>query len=278
MDKIALTLASTILNFEIQKKVIIEKDVELQRLCFCRKTILEKYTIISQLFFIRVSSKIIKYFDERRDDMIIDVSDLIEWYTTEMYTKMFLEGVVSPKMLLLFKILQSKYDQQLFATLNDNMKQLIHADKETSAPLISAVFEALSDSLEESLLNIISIKIDCLKLSNAMLVDNAIVDNFKCVYSGDCTTNIYSLCMRHYPTINWHETYYKDEEMHFFIDADFDEETIPFCTNFLLKYHSNTKNIMIILDSTLLNEFDIHPTIEKYLRFDRSQFKGVEIR
>lgn len=277
METLSLTLASSIFNFEIQKKEIIQKDESLQRLCFCRKKILENFTIVSQLFFIRVASKIIKFIEDGNKNRTENIDDIIEWYNTEVYVKMFDKDIISSKMILLYKILQEKYDELLFVSLSENLKSLVSSDYKMTSSNIANIFNEISDSLENHLLNIISIKIDCLKIKDSLLSDYGIVDNLKCNFANGCDSAICSLCMKHFPADDWHQTYYDQEEVHFFLDEVDNSDIIKHSLEFFMKYHLNPKNIVLIFDKTLL-ESDIDYDLSECFEISKINFKRIEFR
>lgn len=273
MNNISQLLTSTIINLELYKNDIIRKDVDFQRLCYCRKKLLENFTSTAQHIFIQVASNLLIILN---DNTKFETSYILDFYYQKNYTEILTNNMISPKMLLVYKTIQQPYDKLLEDILRIGFEDILVEDADLDFK-IKNLFSLMFDLIEKHLLNIISIKIDCLKLNDTLLTDNNLVDNFNCESIDSCQNKLCLICNKDKSKSEWHDEYYKNEEFHIFLDDEFNSSLIQYYYDFLLKYHTNVKNITIIFDRELLENKNID-YLNNCIEFGNIHFGNVEIR
>lgn len=256
MEPFPIELARSIMNLELQKETILKKDIKARRLCYCRKQILLNFTYICQLIYIRFTAKLIKFIDDQNVDKVT-VEDLWEWYNHEIYKKMYDDPNLSNKMILIFNLLQDSLDEQFFEAFELKFKGTVNSsDSAVFNAMVHQLYEDLNEWMENYLLNILTLKLDCMRISDQLLLDYNIEDNFNCKGDGLNDSGCIRCTSNECPALGiGHDAYYAEEEIHLYMCDEFEDGTfLNKYFDIIFKYHKNPKNIKIIFDFMLYDE------------------------
>jgi hypothetical protein len=283
MEGFPLELARSIINLELQKENIIERDAKPKRLCYCRKQIFLNFTHICQLMMIRLTSKLIRLVDDIHPTKS-SITDIWEWYENEVYTKMYDNPEISNKMILIFKILQDSSDSLFFETFESKFKHTIETSKSPDEfrENVHGLYELLNEWMENYMMTIMTLKIDCMKLSKDLLSEYGMEENFECKGDGLDSNGCKRCDTVTCPALGLgHDEYYAEEEVHIYMCDDFDDG--KFLTKYfdiICKYHSFPKNIRIIFDFVWYNRADktlFSETQRQLVQYAAEKFKAVDI-
>lgn len=251
MQTFSMELAKAILNLEMQKeKLISENDIRL-RLCECRLKMLKNYIHVCQLMSIRFTSKVIKFMEDFERDKS-NVRDLKSWYYTEMYDKLYISKSTSSKMILLFRLLQDKVDEEFFSVFESKYDKIIKEFDENEFDEFKArilnIMDDIQDWMEEHILGLLSLKIDCDNIDDSIITDLGYIlepkkgnEKFKCECSepDNCQSK---------------HLYDSGEVIHLYItNESIEDKSICAYMDLIIKYHTNIKNISVIADFQLLD-------------------------
>jgi hypothetical protein len=276
MSEFSIELANSIINLEMQKERILKQDIKLERLCYCRKQILYNFTSVCQMFFIRFTARIIKFLEDGDIDKTTSINDLKQWYEHEIYKKLFDNDDTSNKMIVIFKLLQDNLDEQFFQLFNYKFKGVIEKFTPETLPEFKTelleVYADVYDWIENHLLNILSIKIDCSQISDE------IID----FYSNNNPHNatVHRCDVFQCPSTDANHLMYAEEEIHLYMSDEFDNEV--FLVNYfdiIAKYHKFPQNIKITFDFILYDEerFKFTELLRNITIQNLGSFKSVAI-
>lgn len=283
MDRFSIELATNIINLELQKETIIAQETLVNRLCYCRKNILTNYINICQLFFIRFTAKVIKFLEDKDISKTMTIDDLRHWYFAEMYDKMFKRDCNNRKMVLLFKLLQQKPDEHFFIFFQERFLHLLNTYEEYPndqefAQELHVFYTVISEWMEENILAIISLKINCENISNDILED------FKEFMTEGCSQPV-ELCAYpqgapNCPSRSIFEE--QQEDIHLYVSEDIlsHAQWIMDYVGVLAKYHNNIKEVDLVIDYVLFEENNpLTYTIENVerVRVFKNIFRSLKI-
>jgi len=278
MEELPIELARSIFNLELQKDKIISNDKKTKRLCRCRLKMLTNYSAVCQQFFIRVTAKIIK-FVTLHDIKNVSILDLRDWYIGVIYTKLYEDPTLSNKMILVFEKLQDSIDDNFFERFEPKFITVVTNITQPDFKVqIRELFEDISEWMENYLLNILSLKIDCTHISEEFLTANNMAENFHCEHSelGECM----SMCSSCPAVEQGHERYYATEEIHLYINEDYDDGAfLSEYFELMHTYHKRTENIGIVFDFMLCDskEFVLTDIHRDLIAFADKTFFSVSI-
>ena len=259
MERFSVELATSILHLEMQKEQILKENEQRERLCSCRLRILNNYIHVCQIFFIRFTSRIIKFLEDNNIAKTMITGDLKRWYGIEMYDKLYAKRCISNKMVLLFKLLQDRVDKDFFKAFDARFKMLIKTyeperSEEFCAEFITMYSEIL-DWMETHILGILSLKIDC---DN---IDDSIIEDFKPYLEkmGDkyeCKDVVCDTCKFHVDECPSKDVFVDSEEIHLYVTEETMADDMWLIEYFKLlqKYHKNLKDVALIIDYVLFDE------------------------
>lgn len=269
MCNYAVDLAKSIINLEVQKQRVIEKDERQKRLCHCRKEILKTYLNTCQLLLIRTSSRVIKYVEDKSIDYakIHDTEELKRWFHENAYVSMYNNPCISNKMIVVFNLIQSMLDDHFFTFFTEKYHELLTTINEWPLPFtdeaeipMADLFEEMNEWFEASIFNIIAIKLDCNKIDDQIYDDFEIPHDEKCcplkTEMGICESCVFvrndliSNCRE-----NHHAMETVGEDIHLYV-----VEQMLISKGWLLnffgtigRYHLDPVNINVVLDFSLID-------------------------
>jgi hypothetical protein len=283
MNRFSLELASSILHLEMQKDLILKEETLNNRLCHCRGKIFENYVNICQLFFIRFTAKIIKFLEDENVSKTINICDLKTWYTYEMYDKLYSKNMYSNKMIMLFKLLQERNDKQFFNEFKTRFSALIKSysvlPEEDFRSNFHQLYADVLDWMETHILSILSLKINCDHISNDIFED------YKNLLVNTKPKNKYSNkercedCEIYIPDCPSKEIM-QEEYIHLYVTNElFENKWILEYFDILKKYHSNLKEVGLILDFVLYDEDDpfiYFDSMQEHIEYMTENFKFIQ--
>jgi len=266
MCNFAVDLATSILNLEIRKNRILEKDSKTKRLCHCRREILKSYIKASEMLFVRTTARIMKFIDDHNPQYasIHDPDELREWFRSATYSSMYSNPCVSNKMVVVFKLLQEVLDDHFFDFFQEKYEKMINEmdpstiRSDSKLPVVRDFLNEMSEWLEASVFNILSIRIDCRHISDEIYSDYYVPRDTQCCTLnnelGNCSSCVFvdnkmTDCSSQHDLMVNH-----GEDIHLYIVEEM-LGTEGWMSNFFTtinKYHTNIQNVYLILDFSLL--------------------------
>jgi hypothetical protein len=252
MNRFSLELARLILDLEMQADKLVNESVVNKMLCCCRSRLLNNYISTCQLMAIKFVGKIIK-FKEDFDVQKTTVKDLRHWFYLENYSKMYIKNAVSNKMILLLHLLQSKSDNRFFDRFEVMFDEIVHSfqgeEEDYFKNSISKIFDELQDWMDDHILGLLSLKINC------MAIDNKILEDYKELLGFNSETDEHNLYQNLEGMCGSKHLYDTGEILHLYLTEENILDAMP-CeyTTLITKYHENPNKIELILDFQLLEK------------------------
>lgn len=266
MCNFAVDLATSILNLEIQKNRILEKDQKLKRLCHCRREILKSYIRSCEMLFVRTTARIVKYLDDKdpRYSTIHDPEELREWFRSATYNTMYENPCVSNKMVVLFKLIQEVLDNHFFDFFAGKYEQMIiqiqpeHVTSKSDIPVVKDFLNEMAEWLDTSIFNILAIRLDCRNIDDRIYEDYNVPPDTQCCTLntdlGNCSECVFQPnkdedCEKQHDIM---EQY--GEDIHLYV-VDEMLDTKGWLENFLKtvnKYHTRINDVYLVVDFSLL--------------------------
>lgn len=186
-NNFSLDLASLLIHLEFQSKKVLENKLTKQRLCYCRKAIIKKYSDILQKFLIRLSARTLKFFDDKNYEITTNICDLENWFFSEIYDSLFECEKISNKMIMIFKYIQKDLDKKFLNIIEHKYKKfiLLHDRPEEFEIVLLDLFTEIRAWFDLFLYNVLAIQIDCRKIDPSILPFN-LENNERCGEGNIC--------------------------------------------------------------------------------------------
>lgn len=270
MCNYALELSKSILNLEVQKNRVLERDAKLKRLCHCRREILRYYIEACQLLLVRTAARVVRYADDREESFatVNDIDALKRWFDRTVYAKMIEDPMVANKMVVMFQLIQANLDDQFFSFFSERYGDVVRTSKVMTAAYddrsvpVDELFDAMASWFEASIFNALALKIDCSSISDA------IYDDFNVPRDSDCCPfnrkeNVCGRCEQCRTSVakteecsSMHDSMEDHEDIYLYIVDEMigtDQWIVSFFDS-VIKYHLKPKTVKVTLDFSLVDE------------------------
>lgn len=261
-----LELAKTIFDLEMQRENLIKENKIREKLCPCRLKLLNQYISLSQLLTVRFTSKVIKFLEDfNRDKSYFD--DLSLWYNNEMYEKFIKNNKTDIRMILLFKLLQEKYDNNFFETTSIKFKKLVTTYDENNFTNfekgIIEIYDDIQEWMEIHIMGLLSLQLQCNNINLEILLDNEEFSSNGTIVE-NCPAS---------------ESFKQEEVIRLYLtDETLEDESMCEYIKLIEKYHINISNISIIIDFDLVeNVKELKDSMKMKMCECSNKYKSIKI-
>lgn len=241
-----LLLAKTILDLELIKNNIFNNNFISNRLCNCKKEIVEKYIYVLNNLII----KLYYYILEKKE---LNINELKKWYIESLYDALYNKEFVSNRIVYLISEID-KENNIIF----DKIKEFydIYKKDKNEELFFSNLIDFFKFSLDLFIFNIIGFNIDCKNIIIPKEFDN----NFcldECFRKNECKKINQIHNVNESGCINHNYIQKNREFIHLIFIPEFvlEQSNCEHFKNYIHKIidcHKNTKNITLICDFKLI--------------------------